>query len=377
MSADFHTGTLLVRVNLRFSVIKAVIKYASAVSRDKVLWYTAVMSISLIFAGSPAIAVPALRAVVDAGYRVAAVLTNPDAAKRRSGSPVPTPVALCAQELALPVIKNFRIDGGVMNTVKGLSPSLLVTFAYGALFPSEFLALFPLGGINCHPSLLPKYRGAAPIQEAILRRDAVTGITIQYLAEKMDAGDIIIQEEMPLNGRETTESLSACAAERGAALLVRAVSLIEGNAVKQVRQEERDTSYCGKTSKDDGRIDWSRTADNIDAQIRAFTPWPLCRTQATGKDLLVLEAHVVGGRPLPTGTASSDWGQLPLTGDSSPLSKTDAPGTVIGVDKQEGILVRTGQGVLALTRLQWKSKKALDFRDFLNGTRNFVGTILK
>jgi methionyl-tRNA formyltransferase len=312
------------------------------------------MPMSLVFAGSPAIAVPALRAVADAGYRVAAVLTNPDTAKGRSGDPLPTPVALCAKELALPVIKNARIDGGVMDTVRGLAPSLLVTFAYGALFPPQFLNLFPLGGINCHPSLLPKYRGAAPIQEAILKRDTVTGITIQYLAERMDAGDTILTEEMPLNGRETTEDLSARAAERGAALLVRAVSLIEKNTVKRARQDERDASYCGKTDRDDGRIDWSRTANDIDAQIRAFTPWPLCRTHAAGKELLVLEARV-----------------------AETNGTTDAPGTVIGVDKQEGILVRTGQGVLAMTRLQWKSKKALDFREFLNGTRNFVGTMLE
>jgi methionyl-tRNA formyltransferase len=317
------------------------------------------MSTSLIFAGSPAIAVPALRAVVDAGHRVAAVLTNPDTAKGRSLSPVPTPVALCAQELALPMIKKARIDGGVMDTVRGLSPSLLVTFAYGALFPPEFLNLFPLGGINCHPSLLPKYRGAAPIQEAILKRDTVTGITIQYLAEKMDAGDIILKEEMPLDNRETTESFSVRAAEKGAELIVRAISLIENNAVKRARQEERDASYCGKTGKDEGRIDWSRTADDIDAQIRAFTPWPRCQTQALGKELLILEARVA------------------KTAGEGGTASEDVPGTVIGVDKREGILVRTGHGVLAVTRLQWKSKKALGFRDFLNGTRNFVGTMLK
>jgi methionyl-tRNA formyltransferase len=345
------------------------------------------MSMSLVFAGSPAIAVPALRAVAGAGFHVAAVLTNPDTAKGRSGSPLPTPVALCAEELALPVIKSARIDDKVTNAVRERSPSLLVTFAYGALFPLTFLNLFPRGGINCHPSLLPKYRGAAPIQEAILKRDKVTGITIQYLAEKMDAGDIILKEEMPIGGRETTESLSAVAAERGAALLVQAVFLIEKNAVKRARQDERDASYCGKIGKDEGRIDWLRTADDIDAQIRAFTPWPLCRTQAAGKELLVLEAHSAETGPAGAflgGVPRGGSGGVPLRGREEALSagksgtaKKDAPGTVIGVDKQEGILVQTGQGVLAMTRLQWESKKALDFRDFLNGARNFVGTMLE
>jgi methionyl-tRNA formyltransferase len=320
------------------------------------------MPISLVFAGSPAIAVPALRLFVESGYAVAAVLTNPDTAKGRSATLTPTPVAQCADELGLPVIRSARIDGEVMDNVRRLSPSLLVTFAYGALFPLEFLALFPLGGINCHPSLLPKYRGAAPIQEAILRRDTVTGITIQYLAEKMDEGDIIIREEIPLDGRETTESLSALAAGKGAVLLVRAVSLIERGAAERVKQPEGEASYCGKTGKEEGRIDWSRKAFDIDARIRAFTPWPLCRTCALEKELLVLEAHTV---------AVAEMGE----GNLLPVAAT--PGMVIGTDNKEGILIQTGGGVLAVTRLQWKSKRALNFRDFLNGSKNFIGTILK
>jgi methionyl-tRNA formyltransferase len=314
------------------------------------------MSFSLIFAGSPAIAVPALRAVADAGHAVVAVLTNPDSAKGRSGIAVPTPVAQCAERLSLPVIKSARIDGDVTAQARLLSPSLLVTFAYGALFPAEFLALFPAGGINCHPSLLPQYRGAAPIQEAILRRDTVTGISIQYLAEKMDEGDIIMREEIPLGGRETAESLSVLAAERGAELLVKAVSLIERGAVTRVKQLESAVSYCGKIGKDEGWIDWSQSASGIDAKIRAFTPWPLCRTRASGKELLVLAAH-----PVAEGIVTT----------------ANIPGAVIGVDKKEGILIQTGAGTLAVSRLQWQSKKALDFRDFLNGARDFFGTILK
>jgi methionyl-tRNA formyltransferase len=311
------------------------------------------MAFTLVFAGSSAIAVPALRAVAGA-HTVAAVLTNPDSVKGRSGSASPTPVAQCAQELSLPVIRCTRIDEAAMEEVRRLQASLLVTFAYGVLFPPAFLALFPSGGINCHPSLLPMYRGAAPIQEAILNRDSVTGITIQYLVEKMDAGDIVLQEEIPLGGRETTESLSAAAAERGAALLVRAVSLIERGEAAHIRQEGA-VSYCGKTGKDEGWIDWSRPASEIDAKIRAFTPWPLCRTHAAGKELLILEAAASGAEQ----------------------AQAARCGAVIGVDKRAGILIQTGAGVLAATRLQWQSKKALDFRDFLNGAKDFIGTILK
>jgi methionyl-tRNA formyltransferase len=330
---------------------------AAALVYQAYLCYAGTVSFSLMFAGSPAIAVPALRAVAAAGYDIAAVLTNPDSAKGRSGVAAPTPVARCAEGLSLPVIRSARVDGEVTDKARLLSPSLLVTFAYGAIFPAEFLALFPAGGINCHPSLLPKYRGAAPIQEAILRRDTVTGISIQYLAERMDEGDVILREEIPLGGRETAESLGALAAERGAALLVKAISLVEQGAATRVRQSGA-ASYCGKIGKKEGWIDWSRSASEIDAQIRAFTPWPLCRTHASGKELLVLEA-----RAAETGLKN--------------VPAANIPGAVIGVDKKEGILVQTGAGVLAVTRLQWQSKKALDFRDFLNGAKEFIGAILK
>jgi methionyl-tRNA formyltransferase len=318
------------------------------------------MPMTIVFAGSPEIASPALRAVVEAGYTVAAVLTNPDTAKGRSGSLLPTPVACCAERIGLPVIKSASVDGGVVDRVRRLSPDLLVTFAYGALFPPEFLALFPRGGINCHPSLLPRYRGAAPIQETILRRDSVTGITIQYLAEKMDSGDIIACEELPLHGRETVESLGSVAAARGAALLVETVRRIAKGPVARMRQDEAKASYCGKIGKEHGRIDWSNPAPAIDARIRAFTPWPLCQTRAAGRELLILEAH------------STE----PVVFTAPPAAK-GGPGLVIGVDKKEGILIQTGRGVLAATRLQWKAKKALRFSDFLNGAKNFIGITLE
>jgi methionyl-tRNA formyltransferase len=328
---------------------------AGALAYRAYLWYTEGMSVSLIFAGSPAIAVPALRAIAQV-HTVAAVLTNPDSAKGRSGVASPTPVAECAKELSLPVIKGARVDRAVMEEARQVSASLLVTFAYGALFPPEFLALFPAGGINCHPSLLPKYRGAAPIREAVLQGDSETGITVQYLAEKMDEGDIVLQEKIPLGGRETTDSLSAVVADRGAALLVKAVSLIERGEAGRLRQEGA-VSYCGKTDKQEGRIDWSRPASEIDAKIRAFTPWPLCRTHVLERELLVLDAH----------PADEITGAVPAA----------RPGGVIGVGKKSGILVQTGAGLLAVTRLQWQTKKALGFQDFLNGTKNFIGAMLE
>jgi methionyl-tRNA formyltransferase len=346
----------------------------------------------VIFAGSPEIAVPALKRLAQGGngWQLCAVLTNPDRPKGRGGEAVPTPVAAAARDSAIPVIITSRIDNDDAALVASLKPSLLVSFAYGAIFPKEFLSLFPCGGINCHPSLLPKYRGASPIQEAILARDTETGITIQTLDEKMDRGGIIIQEKFDLTLRETTASLSAICAEKGAELLVRAIDLAAAGITKPVPQDENAASYCGKITKDAGRIDWRESALVIDAKIRAFTPWPQSWTnlvpdtggQVLGVGLKKCLAPAVsdtGGQALGIDTAgdrSHAGRDEPARGllilEAAPLGEARGgadPGTVLGVDKKLGILVQTGDGVLCVTRLQWRTKKPLDFNSFLNGNK--------
>jgi methionyl-tRNA formyltransferase len=292
------------------------------------------------------------------------VLTNPDSVKGRGGGGIDnpaaqTPVAAAAALLGIPVIKTDTLDDAAIEKARSFSADLLVCFAYGVFFPPQFLRLFPLGGINAHPSLLPKYRGATPIQEAILRGDRETGVSIQYLTDELDAGDVIAAERFPLDGRETAETLGALAAEKAAALLVKAVSLIAHGAAAPVKQDGAAATYCDRIEKEAGLIDWTRPAAEIDAQIRAYTPWPLCRTEANGRGLLILEA-----RPFEGTSAQS--------GDTPP----PPPGTVCGASRDAGILIETGAGILAVTRLQWQAKKPLFFRDFLNGARDFTGTRL-
>jgi methionyl-tRNA formyltransferase len=253
----------------------------------------------------------------------------------------------------VPLLKPEKLDEAARADIAVLKPDLLVSFAYGRIFGPKFLSLFPLGGINVHPSLLPKYRGATPIPAAILARDAETGVTIQRLALEMDAGDIIAQERFPLTGRETTRSLSEVAAVKGAELLIKVIRDLAMDKAVGRSQNDDEASYCGLIHSDDGLIDWSQSAADIDAKIRAYTPWPLCRTYH-GKNII----YIIEGEPkaeAPAGTA---------------------PGTVLGIDRGLGILVQTGDGVLAVSRLQYAAKKALAWRDFLNGARDFIGSRL-
>ena len=325
----------------------------------------------VLFAGSPAIAVPAFESLFcelcrNENIEAAALLTNTDTPKGRhrsgaAGAPIPTETAEAALKIAaaaglsFPILKPQKLDASVREEIAALKPDLLVSFAYGRIFGPKFLALFPLGGINIHPSLLPKYRGATPIQAAILNREKVTGITIQTLAPEMDAGDILMQEQFPLSGKETTGSLSEIMAEKAAAMLPEILSNIKKGTASRKPQNHNLASYCSLIVKDDAVINWNCGAVEIEAKIRAFDPWPVCRTIHNGRELLLLESDIK---------------------KSENCQDAGMPGLVLGTDKQDGILVQTGNGILAVKKLQYQAKKALMWQDFLNGARGFIGSQL-
>jgi methionyl-tRNA formyltransferase len=326
----------------------------------------------LLFAGSPELAAPVLEALAApaADWELAGVLTNPDTPKGRSGAAEPTPVGAAAERLnaaaraagrpETAVLKPAKLDAAAREAVAALAPDLLVTVAYGRIFGPKFLALFPRGGINLHPSLLPRWRGATPIPAAILAGDRETGLSVQRLALAMDSGDILAQERWALDGRETTASLGARAAERGAVLVPAVVAAIAAGREKPVPQDEAGATFCSLIGKDDGLVDWRLDARAIDARVRAYTPWPQAFTESGGKVLYLAETAVYAG-PAMGGAGAA--GAAP-------------PGTVLGIDKAAGILVQTGEGTLALGRLQFAGKKALDWRAFLNGARSFIGSRL-
>lgn len=319
----------------------------------------------ILFAGSPAIAVPSLEAL-ERTHEIVGVLTNPDSAKGRGKRVEPTEVSAAAARISaeraarglpfLPILKPERLLSEAREAVAALEPDLLAVVAYGKIFGPKFLALFPKGGVNLHPSPLPKYRGCAPIPAAILNRDAETAVAVQRLALEMDAGDILGVERIPLSFEETTGTLSALAAERGAALLVSVVDAIAAGAEKATPQNAAAATYCSMIRKEDGRIDWTRSALELDALVRAYSPWPGAHTVHGSQVLNVLEAR-------------------PYAGAFS-AGESAEPGKVLGIDKSAGILVQTGSGLLALRSLQYETKKALDWRSFLNGARDFLGSRL-
>jgi len=311
----------------------------------------------VLFAGSPEIALPSLEAVVAAGHEVVAVLTNPPSPKGRGLGLSPTPVALAAERLGIPVLSPERLGPAEREAVAALAPELLVVFAYGRIFGPKFMALFPLGGLNAHPSLLPRWRGCAPIPYAILNRDGTTGVSVQRVAPRMDSGDVLARREIALDGSETTESLSALSAAIGAELLVEAIASIAAGTDSGEPQDESAATYCAALTKEEGLVDWSAPALDIDARVRAYHPWPGAFTYFAGERLSVLAA-----RPYP--------------GDGLGTASGTGAGTVVSVDKSKGIMVQTGEGLIALARLQLRGKRPMDFKDFANGARGLVGARL-
>ena len=335
----------------------------------------------VLFAASGGIAIPALEALaaMNSGGEdiiLAGLLTNPNRAKGRSGRPEPTDCAAALRRISAstPVLDPEKLDAAAREQAAALKPDLLLSFAYGKFFGPKFLALFPLGGVNIHPSLLPKYRGPTPIPAAILNRESETGITIQRLAAEMDSGDILAQQTVPLDGKETTASLSETMAQKAAAMLGEVLRSIADGTEKPRPQDHGTATYCSLLAKEDGVINWNCSAAEIAAQIRAFNPWPLCRTMHGELELFIHQGEAPGalrGCPPQRGGADKQTEcSLEVRGDASP------PGQVLGKDPDLGILIQTGDGVLAASELQYRAKKVLDWRTFLNGARNFIGAQL-
>ena len=308
----------------------------------------------IVFAGSPEIAVPSL-ASVSSNFDVVGVLTNPDKVTGRGRKIISNPVKTKAMELGLKIIEpSSTLGSNVRSEIKNLDADILVVFAYGRIFGPKFLSLFPLGGVNVHPSLLPRYRGSSPILAAILNGDTKTGITIQRINLEMDTGAILNQESINLTGKESTESLSNLASLKGSELLIKTLGEIESGRETEREQGKDNVSYCSKIVKEDGQVDWNESAALIDRKIRAYTPWPKVYTQFKDKNLMLLEG-VVYSR------------ETDLSGE---------PGRVLGFDKSDGILIQTGNGLLAVKSLQLQSRKANDWKSFINGTQNFIGCVL-
>ncbi|MGC9312833.1 MAG: methionyl-tRNA formyltransferase [Sediminispirochaetaceae bacterium] len=307
----------------------------------------------VLFAGTPQIAVPSLEKIAG-HHQVVGVLTNPDRVSGRGRRTLPPPVKVRAGELGLPVYQFETLKREARDLIGPLGADILVVFAFGRIFGPKFLGLFPRGGINIHPSLLPRYRGSIPLVASLLNGDEETGVTVQKIAPELDSGDILMQEAFSLTGRETTAQLSDRAAKIGAELAAKVLDKIEDGTVQSKSQDTSLASYCRKLQKDDGRINWRLPAVMIERMVRAYNPWPKAYTYWQGVQLSILQSHV-------SDTLEAGEG---------------GPGTVVGVDRNSGILIQTGRGLLCAGQLQLQGKKALHWKDFINGNRSLIGSQL-
>ena len=296
-----------------------------------------------------------------------AVLTSPDKVSGRGMRLQKSPVKLYAQKAGIPVLQPQRLDRVAREAVLEHGPDLLAVAAYGKIFGPRFLSLFPGGGINLHPSLLPRHRGPAPIPAAILAGDRESGISIQFIDLRVDSGDIIIQEGFEITPEANTLSVSRYCAQRGATMMLQAIDQIETGTLNPRPQEEREASYSRLIKKEDARIDWRSPGEVIDRAIRAYVPWPLAQTNWEGRGLNILAATPVTQIAMQSSS---------LTQEASTSFLHSEPGRVLAVDRSRGILVQTGEGILALQRIQLQAKKAMDWKSFLNGNRRIISSLL-
>lgn len=302
-------------------------------------------SLSVVFAGTPDFSVPALEALIASRHRVLAVYTQPDRPAGRGQQLAMSAVKQCALRHGLPVEQPSTLrDEAAVERLASWNADVMVVVAYGLILPANVLAIPSLGCFNIHASLLPRWRGAAPIHRALLAGDAETGVTIMRMDVGLDTGPMLLERTTPIAAADTAASLHDRLAAMGAQALLEALDgLIDGSIAARVQPAEGVT-YAAKISKAEAAIDWSRTAAELDRQIRAFSPWPVAETCWNGQQLRVWEASVTNA------------------------AATAAPGTVLSADAT-GIRVATGSGLLNLLRVQLAGRKAVTAAEFLNAHR--------
>ena len=303
----------------------------------------------IIYLGTSDIAVPPLKALIDSDQEVVAVVTQPDKSSGRGKNIRFSPVKEAALAAGLPVLQPEKIkEEEVQSELKQLRPDLFVVTAYSQKIPDDVIHIAPYGCINIHPSLLPKYRGAAPLIGAILNGEEVTGVTIMRIAAELDAGNILAQEELPIEPDDTLRTLEPKAAALGAKMLLNVIGQIEKGTLSEREQDPAAATYMKTISKEAGKIDFSEPAKRIQCQIRAFDPWPSAYTSLEGRTFKFWAADVVEN-----------------TEDAE-------PGTVVFVDKKT-LIVKCGEDALSLREVQMEGKKRMSTEEFLRGKKVETG----
>lgn len=309
----------------------------------------------VVFMGTPEFAVPALRALIDSPYQVAAVYTQPDTRAGRGQQVTMSPVKEIAIAQGIPLAQPETLKApGVMAQLSSFNPEVIVVAAFGHILPPEILDLPKFGCLNIHPSLLPRHRGPSPVAAALLHGDEVTGVTIMLMDAGLDTGPILAQRKVSISPEDTTGSLAEKLAEVAAQLLMETLPLWFRGEIKPQPQDESQATYTRVITKKEGEIDWHLSALQLWRQVRAFSPWPGCYTWWQGRRLRISQAV-----PLP-GTTIAEVGKV--------VALTQPSVAVIGVG--------TGDGILGLCRVQLEGKREMTAAEFVRGQRNFIGASL-
>ena len=311
----------------------------------------------IVFMGTPDFSVPALKALVEAGHQVIAVVTQPDKPKGRGKEVQMTPVKIQAMEYGIPVYQPAKVrEASFVEVLKGLEADVYVVIAFGQILPKAVLELPKYGCINIHASLLPKYRGAAPIQWCVIDGERETGITTMMMDVGLDTGDMLEKAVIPIEEKETGGSLHDKLSMAGGDLILSTLKKLEEGTLVRTPQTDEGTCYAKMLTKSLGDIDWNQGAVSIERLIRGLNPWPSAYTMWNGKTIKIWAADVIAGRE------AADF----LSESGVPVETGTAPGTVVCSDKR-GLVVCTGGGLLSIRELQMEGKKRMDTPAFLRG----------
>lgn len=307
----------------------------------------------VLFMGTPDFAVPVLESLISK-HNVVAVVSQPDKPKGRGKKLQPTPVKVVAEANNIPVYQPSRIkDEEFVNILKDIDADIYVVVAYGQILSQEILDIPKYGCVNVHGSLLPKYRGAAPIQWSIIDGEKKTGVTIMYMVKALDAGDMIIKKEIEITPEDTYETLHNKMAPVGAEALIEALDLIEKGEAKPEKQDDNLTCYASMITKDMGHIDWNKTSEEIKNKVRGFNPFPAAFTEYNDEVLKIFNVDILD------------------------CCNNGRCGEIISIDKKKGFVVKTGNGAVMVTEVQAKGSKRMNCADYMRGHKIEEGKILK
>lgn len=309
---------------------------------------------NLIFFGTSSFGLPSLEAILSSKHKLLSVVTSHDKPKGRSLRPAASPVKDWAAQHGVPLFEYTNInDPQTLERLSRMNADVFVVIAFGVIFSADFLRIPKIMPVNVHSSLLPKYRGAAPIHWAMINGDEKTGVSIVRVTEKLDAGDILETSSTLIFPEDDIVSLEARLADLGAKALLKSLDAIQAGKASFTPQDESVSTYARKLEKEDGRIDWSKKAVEIHNRIRALKIWPVCSSSVKGKRILFLESRV------------------------RPGGSSARPGTLLSASRSDGIVVAAGEGALEILKLQAEGRSPLSSADFLNGFPLKPGDVLE